>query len=1447
MTRWLRRIQWHQVVLAGILLVGLVLRVNGLNWDQGLYLHPDERFIAMVSSGRVSFPDFDDLGSIFDPANSPINPRRDDESGNPQSFAYGTLPIYVQGVASWVLDLAGGDDFGSYDRLYIVGRALTVLVDLVTILLVYFIGRRIFGVPGGLAAAALYALLVLPIQLSHFFTTDPWLTMFVTATLLFILRYLERPTIGRSLAVGAAIGCAFATKTSVPSLLIPVAAVYAVIWYRSETRTRIAEQVALGALASLAVFTLFEPYAIVRFSAFFDDIQRQADIVRGNKDVPYTRQFVGLIPGIYELKNHFLYASGPAFTIAAIVATGWAAWRAIRYRSVELGVLVLWIVAYIPILITTEARFLRYSLPLLPILAVLVGGLLWTLMLRLDTRRLGQAATIVTLGITAIWAIGFSTIYQSEHPRIHASEWIYKNVEPGSTLTFESWDDALPLPVNGNVPGVYSIQSMDIYGDRPPEEKVRQLYDDLQGADYVVLSSDRVRQSIQTMPWRYAVQGEYYRRLLNGQLGYRLVYQSELHPHLFGITWDDTNADESFTVYDHPTVRIFKQVEELSFEDFRARLLWGINQPWEPTRYPSREWLRLDQPVDTIETSDNARYSDFLVDHGWAAAIAWLIVVEAIGLAALPAASWVFRRSPDRGALSSRMLGLLAIGWLTWIGPSLNLWSATTAAAFVSLIALAGVSWWLFRRRRRESPWHLPSLQAWLTAAGLYLGVFGLFLLLRAIYPDFWQTYLGGEKPFELAYLRAIASSVDYPPYDPWFSGGIINYYYYGWHLIATLARLSGVGVSNAFQLGMPLVAALLASQTAAAALAIIGSQHVERARRHARYLLPAGLAVILVMFIGNLDPVRQLIEYRFEITTYFNFWAPTRVIPFTINEFPFFSLLWFDLHPHVLDFPILMTLVALLCGSIHHAQTRVQEDRSRLLATDPITLVVLALVLGTILVTNAWDMPLAIGLAIVGLGYAGLLAGRLRGLIGLLTGVSVCAGALLLFLPFHAHFYSVVDGLEYNLDGSPLGSFLIVWGILFGIVLAALLVAAVRTWRSYGALEDAGLFAALALITSIMGTAVRFARGADLELAMGVAALGSAIAIGAAATATRPQRFHLAILGLVTLGVLSAGLTIAFLPAAGLSIALAVACAMHLIHRWREPQRALPWSLVIVAMALIAGVEVLYIVDDLNGTGWFRMNTVFKFYLQAWLLLGLGAAVLLARLWQSTRRLERTRTALTSTVIISVAIGLLALGFSYPLMGTPARLEQDMSSSPTNLTLDGYAWMDGGWLTNTVGQKITFTGDLAAIKWLNAHASDTDVIIEAAIGPYRGNGSRISSATGLPAVMGWDRHQYQQRYPEGITERVADVRWFYNSPDPAAKLDVLRRYRVRWIIVGDVERLWYMPGESMPYASPEGIAAIEEMTGGSLRLAFESAGTSVYEVEPFPQLAPTAEAFHQL
>ncbi|MFW6074759.1 MAG: DUF2298 domain-containing protein, partial [Chloroflexota bacterium] len=1396
----------HWAALFVIIIVAAFLRFYAQDWDQGKYLHPDERFIAQVSDTRIHMPESGDLNLLLDPHDSPINPRRDDADGNPMSFAYGTLPVYVQNITSWALELFSGTDWGSYAELHAVGRALTALADIGTLLMVYLIARRLFGSGSGLIASALYAFLVLPIQLSHFFTVDPWLTFFVSLTMLLLIRLLDKPTALGSLAVGAAVGCAFATKASVPSLLVPVLGVYVYLFLRHSDRWRVLPLAAGGAASSLVAFSIFEPYALVNSHAFIEDIRLQSRIVQGEMDIPYTRQFVGLTPGIYELRNMFWYTTGPAFLLASIAGLVWSIRSAIRTPDPRLLVVLLWIASYVPILLFTEARFLRYTLPLMPALAVLAGGFLYFLIASRRIRRVGQVATAITLVTGALWAGAFLSIYAETNTRIAASEWIYDNVEPGSTLSAESWDDPLPLSIDGQTSGTYETEWFDIYGDLPPDEKVDQLYDSLQEVDYVVISSDRVRLSVDNLPWRYAVQSQYYRRLLDGQLGFQLVYEASNRPEIFGISLESSEADESFSVYDHPHVRIFEKVDDLTREEFRERFAYSRAQPWEPQRYPEEQWLMLDEPVDRIETTEDATFNSTATNNDGVAIFSWLVALELIGLAILPAAAHIFRSSPDRGALTAKLLGLLILGWLLWIGASLNLWTATSGSAFAIMTTLALISWGAWYLRFRDGI-VLPGVRVYALSLAVFLGVFAVFLVMRLVYPDFWQTYLGGEKAFELAYLRAIATSTEYPPYDPWYSGGIINYYYYGWHLVATVAKLAGIGVSNAFQLAVPTFAAMFASTVAAAAIALwSGSRLLSPGR-----LLAPLLALILVVFAGNLDPVRQVLDLGGQLGERFDFWGSTRVIDYTINEFPYFSFMWADLHPHLMNLPVLGLLVLLL---ITPALDLSFKEGTNTWTPSRIVLTAGALTgtLGTALVTNAWDMPTAIGLTIVALVYAGLLRSPRLALLMLGAAIGIAAAAYAMFFPFHSRFYSVVEGVALADAGSDLWQFLLMWGIQLGLLGLVIAVFVVQAGRSGIRTNDLWL-AILAFVPAALIGAIIIAISGEFAPVSSVLVVFLLVALImiAAFSALHVSRMKGALLVPPIFAAVVAGLLLAHRPAAALMIGVLAAALSFGMANWHRPSIAIPWGLIAVGFAIIAGVEVLYVVDDLQGGSWQRMNTVFKFYLQAWLLLGLGLAVIVAQMLnrlgksstdhrgrQNSSGWERPHGHRWLTGGIGVlAIGLLALSLWYPVIATPVRLDQDMPSSPQSLTLDGYAWMQGGSITNGTGDRIHFTGDLRAIEWLNREVDGTPVILEAAIGPYRGNGSRISSATGLPTPIGWDRHQRQQRYAEGINQRMTDVERIYNTVDLEEKLEILRSYDVEYIVVGDVERYWNTPEDT--------------------------------------------------
>lgn len=258
--------------------------------------------------------------------------------------------------------------------------------------------------------------------------------------------------------------------------------------------------------------------------------------------------------------------------------------------------------------------------------------------------------------------------------------------------------------------------------------------------------------------------------------------------------------------------------------------------------------------------------------------------------------------------------------------------------------------------------------------------------------------------------------------------------------------------------------------------------------------------------------------------------------------------------------------------------------------------------------------------------------------------------------------------------------------------------------------------------------------------------------------------------------------------------------------------------------MALGIGVDVARVKDDID-----RMNTVFKFYLQAWVLLALVSAFFLGRiafLWRPARGWLRR----LGKAAWLAGLALLVLGSSaYVLLGSRARLADRFQVLP--LSNDGMAFTEVATYDDQ-GQPFPLKWDAAAIRWLQENLQGSPVILEANT-PYYRWGARVSVYTGLPTVLGWEWHQTQQRkdYSWALEERRNDVITIYTTPLPGEALELLRRYQVALVYVGPVERAYY---------SVSGLEKFDLMVGSSLELIYPQDPASnpevrIYRVLPAP------------
>lgn len=602
---------WAALVL--VLLVAAWLRFNGLNWDQDQHQHADERFVS-ITTNALQWPS--NLDTYFDPAVSTLSPYT---LPNMEFFVYGTLPIYV---VKWA---AVTFNWNNYDQITQLGRKLSGLFDLGAVFVLFLIGRQLYGQKVGLLAAALLALSVLNIQLSHFFAMDTFANLFIIATFYFLIRASVN---GRWLdyaLAGLMFGLGLSSKLSVLTLVVPIlvgAGVDLVHRSRKGDIVTAVEQLAIRLVTLFVIaaltFRVAQPVAFSGpgfwnwslYQPWLDDIVEQQRIVSGLVDVPWLQQWTGRSI-MFPLYNIVVWGLGLPLGLASLAGLGLATFELVKLRRIEHLLPVVYVLVTFIYHAATFIKFMRYFLPLYPFLALFAAYLIAWLWRRasapeqspsepLQANRPGRwpgrvlsrvrfgpemAAAVATLvlGGTLLYAQGFSTIYDREQTRIAASRWMYRELPQGSTLAVEHWDDWLPLGgLDGYAPygdnGMFQLVEMRNYEADTPD-KLNQMVANLTEADYIVLSSNRLYDSIPRLPMRYPMTSRYYRLLFSGRLGFERVAEFTSYPTILGIQIPDQVAEESFSVFDHPRVQIFKKTA--SFDPAMVRQELGQDIEWD--------------------------------------------------------------------------------------------------------------------------------------------------------------------------------------------------------------------------------------------------------------------------------------------------------------------------------------------------------------------------------------------------------------------------------------------------------------------------------------------------------------------------------------------------------------------------------------------------------------------------------------------------------------------------------------------------------------------------------------------------------------------------------------------------------------------------------------------------------------------------------------------------
>ena len=397
-------------------------------------------------------------------------------------------------------------------------------------------------------------------------------------------------------------------------------------------------------------------------------------MAEGSLEYPYTLQYAGTIPYLFPMVNLF-WGLGPALLASAWGGFGLALYQLWARRRLEHLLVVLWAGLAFVYFGGQFVKYMRYLLPIYPFLALLAGFTLWWLVKAIGGalprprfRLLLQSlCLVVVLGGTSLWAFAYTRIYTQPLTRVEASSWIYQNVPAGSRVGVEHWDDPLPLNLKDHSAQQYRPITLELYHDDNQAKRDR-LVDQVSQLDYIFISSNRLYGSIPRLPLRYPMTSEYYRTLFSGELGFEQVAAFTSYPTLGPWQLVDDKADESFTVYDHPKVLIFKKGPGFSRE--RARDLLSAVSLDNVVRQGQKDASStgLLMPPDLLQANQSGgTWTQIFDSQGLPARfpfLSWYLLVQVLSLATLPLGLMTLGRLPDRGYPLLKTLGVLLLAYL---------------------------------------------------------------------------------------------------------------------------------------------------------------------------------------------------------------------------------------------------------------------------------------------------------------------------------------------------------------------------------------------------------------------------------------------------------------------------------------------------------------------------------------------------------------------------------------------------------------------------------------------------------------------------------------------------------------------------------------------------------------------------------------------------------------
>ncbi len=514
--------------------------------------------------------------------------------------------------------------------------------------------------------------------------------------------------------------------------------------------------------------------------------------------------------------------------------------------------------------------------------------------------------------------------------------------------------------------------------------------------------------------------------------------------------------------------------------------------------------------------------------------IFWFVLVEILGLISIPIAGMIGDRLADRGYSAARTLGIVLVTYMSWIFS--YLWGFSRTTIFISVLALCIISVYAYRKQR-----YFPEKKTIFLNEVIFAAAFFFFLIVRIYIPRIYMH----EKFMDFAFLNAVIRTSSFPPADPWFAGEFLDFYYYfGYLSVGILGKLCSIEPSILFNLAIALIFALCFNL-------LFGFGYNLTSGKAKYGLITALVGALLGNIQGfiefiNLYIVKEPASTAVSLMGYY--WSSSRVIPFTINEFPYFSFVHGDLHSHMLAIPFYLLVLTFLMNIYFRKNTNQVFGNT-------LGFLIFSLSLGFLFPTNSWDFPVYFGLTfmIFFVFYYEYYTSK-RDLLGSISGffktiTSVSIFSILLYLPFYLSFNPKAAG-GFDFVGPELRTTVDKFLILFGLF----------------------LFLTFSFLTSRLNSSKKFAY---FIVWVGISAFLSS--------------------------VLSTPLLVILLPLLALSL-------ISFLKDLPDRSPAGFASLLVLTAAFIALFCELVRLDDHITGSFARMNTVFKFYMHLWVFLAIAA-----------------------------------------------------------------------------------------------------------------------------------------------------------------------------------------------------------------------------------------------